>query len=456
MIEKFNNAVSQKNEVAIVFVHGFTGDRKGTWGNIPEFLLTEPSLSGWDLFGFGYQSKRRFDILKLWSADAGLEEIATALFSTPELGPYQRLALVAHSMGGLVVQRALVKYPDFLKRTSHLILFGTPSAGLVKATLLSVAKQQLRNMSASGDFIQKLRGDWRNLDLDTKPPFRFLAIAGELDQFVPPESSLGPFPESTQRVIPGNHLSMLDAGSKDAPCVRILVDALTTGAAPAGPRSAARLALEKGAFQQAIEKLWPQRSELDDDGVTQLALALDAVGRRGEAIQVLEGHSTKGTDALGVLAGRYKRRWLVERRRTDVEKAVELYRRGYSEATAKERPNHDQAYYHGINLAYLELAYGGDYHAARELAKTVLEHCKRATNPKQEIWRLATEGDALVILGRKKEGFEKHAAAAKQQMSPWQALSIQEQAIRTADVCGLSEEDIERLSDLYEGGLFRT
>jgi hypothetical protein len=157
-----------------------------------------------------------------------------------------------------------------------------------------------------------------------------------------------------------------------------------------------------------------------------------------------------------VLAGRYKRRWLVERRRTDVEKAVELYRRGYSEATAKERPNHDQAYYHGINLAYLELAYGGDYHAARELAKTVLEHCERATNPKQEIWRLATEGDALVILGRKKEGFEKHAAAAKQQMSPWQALSIQEQAIRTADVCGLSEEDIERLSDLYEGGLFRT
>ena len=73
MIEKFNDATSQKNDVAIVFVHGFTGDRKGTWGNIPDFLLTEPSLSGWDLFGFGYQSKRRFDILKLWRADAGLE-----------------------------------------------------------------------------------------------------------------------------------------------------------------------------------------------------------------------------------------------------------------------------------------------------------------------------------------------------------------------------------------------
>jgi hypothetical protein len=34
----------------------------------------------------------------------------------------------------------------------------------------------------------------------------------------------------------------------------------------------------------------------------------------------------------------------------------------------------------------------------------------------------------------------KHAAAAKQKISPWQALSIQEQAIRTADLCGLREE----------------
>src|ERR1700758_3440583 len=144
---RLDSGSSPDNCAAIVFVHGFTGDWKRTWGSIPEFLRRDRRLDGWDLFGFGYQSKRRFDILKLWSADAGLEEIATALFSTPELGPYPKLALVAHSMGGLVVQRALVKYPDFLKRTSHLILFGTPSAGLVKATLLSVSKQQIRNMS---------------------------------------------------------------------------------------------------------------------------------------------------------------------------------------------------------------------------------------------------------------------------------------------------------------------
>jgi len=92
-------------------------------------------------------------------------------------------------------------------------------------------KQQIRNMSASGEFIRDLRRDWTNLNLDTKPPFHFLAIAGELDQFVPPESSLGPFPEPVRRVIPGDHLSMLRADSRDAPCVRILIDTLTAGAA---------------------------------------------------------------------------------------------------------------------------------------------------------------------------------------------------------------------------------
>jgi hypothetical protein len=97
----------------------------------------------------------------------------------------------------------------------------------------------------------------------------------------------------------------------------------------------------------------------------------------------------------------------------------------------------------------LELAYGGDYRKARELAQLMLEHCGKATKPKEKLWRLASEGDALMILGRTQEGFAKHGAAAKLAMSPWQALSIQEQAIRIGDLCGLAPEEMERLSALY-------
>jgi pimeloyl-ACP methyl ester carboxylesterase len=441
---------SEGNKVAIVFVHGFTGDVQGTWGNIPNFLHQQPALNGWDLAGFGYQSKRSFDILNLWSADASLEEISTKLNAALDLAPYDRIVLVAHSMGGLIVERALVKYPKLRARVSQVILFGTPSKGLVKATLVSWLKQQTRNMSAGGPFVQGLRQDWTKLDTAKELP-PLLAVAGETDQFVPPDSSLGPFAEDMRRVIPGNHLSMLSAASADAPCVQMILQTLTRGAAPAGPRSAARLAVEEGKFHQVIETLWPIRKELDDTGIVSLGLALDAVGRRQDAIQILEGQEAQGTDAFGVLGGRYKRRWLLERHRADAEKAVDMYRRGYGRSSAKAPPDHEQAFYHCINLAFMELAYGGDFHAARDRAAEVLEHCRLSENRRDPFWRIATEADAQLILGHIDEGIGKHAEAAKLPMQPRQALSIQEQAMRTADLSGCSPEQIEEIAALYEG-----
>lgn len=125
----FRPASSAKSETAIVFVHGFAGDVAKTWRRIPEFLQADPRLNEWDLLGVGYQSNRRFDLTGLWSSDAQLEEIAIMLHARPELstGNYRRLAFVAHSMGGLVVQQALVSYEDLRNRTSHVVLFGTPA-----------------------------------------------------------------------------------------------------------------------------------------------------------------------------------------------------------------------------------------------------------------------------------------------------------------------------------------
>jgi Tetratricopeptide Repeats-Sensor/alpha/beta hydrolase fold len=438
------------NKVAVIFVHGFTGDVEGTWGAIPKFLHDQAALGEWDLAGFGYQSKRRFDILNLWSADASLEEISTELNAAIGLTPYQRIALVAHSMGGLVVQRALVKYPELRQRVSQVILFGTPSEGLVKATLVSWLKQQTENMSASGLFIKGLRSGWEKLDSEKKLP-RLLAVAGETDQFVPPSSSLGPFPEDMRRVIPGNHLTMLDASSADDACVQIILQTLTGVKPMTGARSSARLAIEERNFAEVIGTLGRKPEELDDTGAAILSLALDSVGRREESIKLLESHKAKGTDVLGILGGRYKRRWFLERRRADAERAFELYGQGYERANAKNPPDHEQAFYHGINLAFLEFAYGGDFQEARKLATEVLEHCRRSENPRDPFWRMATEADAHLILGHIGEGIGKHAETAQIPMKPWQALSIQEQAMRTADLSGCLPEQIDAIAALYEG-----
>jgi pimeloyl-ACP methyl ester carboxylesterase len=453
-VEKLDRQVQSGNQVAVVFVHGFTGDRRRTWRRIPEFLQAEPMLAGWDLIFFGYSSHWLFDLLNLWSADPGIEEIATKLATTPELAPYKQLAFVAHSMGGLAVQRALVKSPDLVKRTRHVILFGTPSGGLNKARAFSFWKQQIKNMAVNGGkskFIADLRADWTGLGFGQNPPFTFLAVAGLEDQFVPPGSSLEPFPARFHAAIDGNHLTMLQAESANALCVQTIVSQLTAGGA-LGPRSAARLAVQHGEFQDVISRLWPNRNQLDDKGAVDLALALDSENRRDDAIKVLEEHTRKGTDVLGVLAGRYKRCWIAESRRSDFDKAVGLYRKGFGEATAKQPPDDAQAFYHGINLAYLALA--GEVRSeaeARQLAEAVLEHCRGVGDPKQKLWRLASEGDACIILKRASDALQKHQQAAGHPMDPWQALSIQEQTLRLADLMGWSRQDMETLSGFYQG-----
>jgi pimeloyl-ACP methyl ester carboxylesterase len=460
---RLDSGSSQSNEAAVIFVHGFTGDWQKTWGRIPQFLGANQKLKGWDLFGFGYESRRRFDLLGMWSADAALPEIATKLYAFIRTevppGKYKAIALVAHSMGGLVVQEAVTIHADLRTRTTHLILFGTPSAGLVKAEKLAFAKQQIENMKPDSDFIKNLRARCAAQRLDADPKLRFLTIAGELDQFVPPSSSLEPFVAATRRVVPGNHVTMLDVNSPEDPPVKILIEGLTGGTALSGPRNSARVAVEIGEFAQLVEQLWPSGEPmpdgLDDTGAVDLAIALERVGRSGEALNVLSVHKPRGTDVQGVLAGRLKRRWLVTRTEADYQSAARLYQQAYAQATGQNPPDSDQAYYHGINLAFLELAHATNYGAAiqraRQLAEDVLSHCGKAQDPRQELWRLATEGDALTILGRWEEGLQKHRQAMGKIPKPWQALSIEEQAIRTARLVSRSEEEVQTLADIYEG-----
>lgn len=180
---------------AVVFVHGFGGGHGDTWALFPTLLGTDVSLNEWDILSLGYSTSMLPDVRGIWSADPDLPILALHLntrFDIEPLGQYQALALVAHSMGGLVVQRALLDNPDLVPRVRHLVFFGTPSGGLRKAGFFAFLKPQLRNMAADGEFVTKLRHEWQD-KFDDAPPFRLLAVAGDRDQFVPPESSLNPF-----------------------------------------------------------------------------------------------------------------------------------------------------------------------------------------------------------------------------------------------------------------------
>jgi len=421
----------EDQSAAIVFIHGFYLNAENTWGDFPRLITEEPQLAHWDVFSIGYATNLWIDIAGLWKASPPIDRLALLLDTVCKNAPldrYDAIALVAHSMGGLVVQRALVDSEDLRRRVAYLTLFGSPSNGLVKANLIKLWKRQIRDMAAGSPFILDLRRRWAQ-DVGDKPTFSFLTVAGDQDELVPSTSSLEPFPERYRGIIPGDHLTIASAKSAKDLQVEVLVKHLTNAAAPAGPWNSARVAVQSRDFQRAIDDLWPHREELDDATVVTLALALSSVGRDDDAIAVLKESGRSTTDQMGTLGGRLKRRWLAERKRDDAEEALRLYTGAYAEA--KKKKDAAQCYYHAINVAFMQLAYKKDKDKAKEHAQHALGHCAAA---EEDLWRFATEGEANLYLGHDDEAVAGYRKALGYEPKPWQLASMYEQASRVAEL----------------------
>jgi tetratricopeptide (TPR) repeat protein len=244
--------------------------------------------------------------------------------------------------------------------------------------------------------------------------------------------------------VPGNHLEIVKPASAQNLSVQLALDVIAGGSTPGGLRSAAKLAIESREFAKAIDILWPHRHELDEQGLVDLALALEQSGRTQDAIEVLKGYRKDDLDAMGVLAGRWKRTWLAQRRRADAEEAMRLYAQGFDQAEARGRD--DQAYYHGINLAFMQLAYLSDLVAARQTAERVLMHC---TKGKPNLWSAATEGEASLILGQTERALSSYQKAIDYKPQPRQVDSMYQQAARIADLIG-DEQALRALPALFQ------
>jgi pimeloyl-ACP methyl ester carboxylesterase len=420
------------SQAAIVMIHGFGGNAAETWGEFPALL--EPLLPDWDIYSIGYSTSLAFDIAGIWSADPALITLGGLFETVTDVAPldgYPAVAFMAHSMGGLLLQRALLANRALRQRTSHVLLYGTPSAGLEKASPFTFWKRQIRDMARDSTFIRELRQQW-TAEIGATAPFVFVSTAGDRDEFVPRISSLEPFPAVCQRVVYGNHLEIVKPHDVSHLGFKVALKVLSGDDSDMGLVDSARRAVESRQFQQAIDTLGPHRQELDDQGLVTLALALESVGKQSEAIELLSNATAKGTDPLGVLAGRLKRRWLAERRRADAERALSLYHQGLERAEQDE--NTEQAYYHAINAAFMELAYGSDATATRALAKRALEHAKRSHAA--NVWRDATEGEAQLYLGNRAAARDAYVRAAAMGCEPWKAASVFQQAVRAADLMG--------------------
>ncbi len=444
---------SAGNSQAVVFVHGFSGDRDDTWDRFPGLLGTQ--VPDWDIFTLGYATTFQPDVVGVWSADPDLPIIATMFHTQMIMEPlsrYASLTFIAHSMGGLVVQKALVDDPQLCGRTRDVILFGTPSGGLRKASWLKFWKRQLRNMSRDSEFIRDLRRQW-TLRFSDNARFRLMAVAGSRDQFVPPESSLQPFDASLRYVVPGDHLTMVKPTGVDAESVRLVVSALAAESAPGETVASLSLAAEQP--PPDISQVVAARGDaMSEDEVVDAALALDRSGKRDESVRLLERYQSLGTDVQGTLAGRIKRLWLESEAEDDARRALELYRHALDQAL--ENNDHEQIYYHAINVAFLNFVAFNERERARELAELALQHCAQAP---ENVWNVATRAEANLYLGNRDVALDLYRRLPGQATAPWQLASSRLQASQVAstlDDRALLEEleliftpDVRRVSKIF-------
>ena len=369
----------------------------------------------------------------------------------PPLEGYKAIAVVAHSMGGLVVQRAMVDDVQLRGRISHAVLYGCPSGGLKKARFGKLLKKQVADMAEGGKFVRTLRRDWDQA-FGNGTPFALKVVAGAEDSFVPPESSLMVFEDLHQEVVPGNHVEIVNPATVKSPSYEVLFKALSNSGALRNSVESARLAVETREYESAVAALLPGVDHLDADAIVTLALALESLGRRHEAMKVVRNHVKHGRptlDALGVLAGRLKRRWLFARATADFERSLQLYEDAHHRAVKVD--DKEQAYFNGINVAFLKLmrepAHKGTSEETRTAARLAREFAIKAP---ETSWSLATRAEASLMLGDLKEGLAVYEAAKKRAETVRAQQSMFSQALQVASRV-FGDEGESAIRDVFEG-----
>jgi hypothetical protein len=283
---------------ALVFVHGLQGDPILSWQQFLGLVEQDKRFDDWDIYSFGY----RFRLMPIASASTSFEILGLSFYtqlSTKPLAEYERLSIVAHSEGGLIVQSALVNHEDLAARVAQVFFFATPSAGLrllslewvppivrvleplvltpLFGTLLKrIFDFLLRGFSdlrPGSPFLTDLAKGWQQKFAD-HAPFQYWTIAAESHAFVPVESSLLTFAAEHRLVAPGSHVSVIKPESPDAISLRIVRNALVAEAPPKDTVEAAKGTIALASKQEADEfDVFVYHSSADGSEALQIAVS---------------------------------------------------------------------------------------------------------------------------------------------------------------------------------------
>ena len=191
---------NRHNTDVILLVHGWNGDRLRTWSPLVLLMHGDETLAQYDIASFGYSTG-------CGESYPGIDEVAGQLdaFVQNRLKRYDRVHIVAYSLGGLVARRYVV---DVLKNrgagalnVQHLLLLGVPNEG-ANEVLTSVGSvicgKQVAQAERGSAFLAELHLDWlkhvynggrRDIPATHRKSVPTLAVVGINDQVVERKSA---------------------------------------------------------------------------------------------------------------------------------------------------------------------------------------------------------------------------------------------------------------------------
>ncbi|MEU8764920.1 alpha/beta fold hydrolase [Streptomyces sp. NPDC048659] len=216
--------------VHLVLVHGLFSSAK-VWQAFEKLIADDPELAGWvSVHPFQYDSP--FVRLRPDRRIAETDDVADQLgtFLETELADAERIVLVTHSQGGLVVQRFLARKlwngeGRELARIKHFTMFACPNTG--SGFFLTVRKalplwrnpqeQQLRPFDRAVTEAQRtvLSSVVHAREFSEQEcPIPVLAYGGTADDIVPPIVARGVFPKGG--VVTADHFSIVQPADRKA------------------------------------------------------------------------------------------------------------------------------------------------------------------------------------------------------------------------------------------------
>lgn len=384
----------------LLFLHGFSGESKGTFGIIPNLLQSDSNFDDWAMKPLGYapvvQPKLGKDI---WGAILDVDKIAVFLKASIQnkFKDYDNIAIVAHSLGGLVAQKAILSLDqDNRNRISHLIMFGTPSNGIAPEILDKQWNKKYNELSSAGDYIKSLRKEWNDTFNGTYP-FKLKVAASTEDEYVSLESCHKPFNKNYREFVEKKHLYMVKPKSDKDSTYALILDTLTGSKFFEDYNNKEEINLILGKYDDVVEKLLPNKDDLGKTGLTQLIFALEGLERKDEIYDLLNNHplAKRNTDLMGIIGGRHKRDYL----KSDSFKSSELSREYYSKALniSVDNEDHSQIYYHAINLAFLSIV-TDPATGKSEMKKYANQALEATTHCDDDLWKFATVAEANMYL----------------------------------------------------------